>query len=734
MTVNSFQASQNNKNKVLLSVGSLAEDIIREELCIDEGDVIDVNDANPIIRLFGTLANSADLIEVQTNIIKYNQGSAGLFRFLGALLTAGEEILRASRDQVGEAFGYLYKKLSAEAKEAATNNRKNKGLRNIGVPVIPVASQKFITRVFTDPEFLYKTLVDFYFPNLSPSMKRQYVAVIYWGHIKKQPNFVEWLAGEHSVIEEGNKIELRRGLIGAYKFIKKTEPRTIKPENQFLNDALIEKAFQNATEEFITQAPDWLNKCVQDTDEPFMLLGAFAGDEIRFVNYVSTNKSHITAAINTGRGSLFTSDLDFSEGDKNQKIINAVANLITYSGAPELVIWEDVNSYIYVMPLFDEWIKDDSPKVRETDRNNHFAAILRLYFNFDDNISAVEIDYAPDSYEEDQYQNIDPPEKIRTPGYEGLEGYTPSASGNGAIDIEEGRYYSKDPEGSIMKVGYVTSEVLKLKDFKGDVKESLKFNEDKSAITFMGVQWLPASTRRQKRQDAKDIEKKRTRLPTIPGYGFEYILACSYNELTPDDPSYEYGRVMSENIDFRYARDVFKIWTETRTQQGVSKPEYITICVKDGEIGIWFEDVVVNGITYYENHGELIRVGTTEPWLFGQWRVPVYQLQRVWNVMTGPWEFYLPWHIDAVKYHPERNMNLHQLKYQMASERKDGENLSFGHLPNLCSTREIDDGLYTYVYGDDINDENAPTETKRKCVPLVLRCGAMWLYLFNETK
>ena len=168
MPVNSSQTSLNNNNKVLVSVGSIAEDIIREELCIADGDVIDVNDSNPIIRLFGTLAVSEDLIEVQTNIIKYNQGSAGLFRFLGALLNAGETILQASREQVGEAFGYLYKKLSAEAKEAATNNRKNKGFRNIGVPVIPVASQKFITRLFAEPEFLYKTLVDFYFPNLSP--------------------------------------------------------------------------------------------------------------------------------------------------------------------------------------------------------------------------------------------------------------------------------------------------------------------------------------------------------------------------------------------------------------------------------------------------------------------------------------------------------------------------------------------------------------------------------------
>ena len=138
MTANSAQANHGNTNKVLVSVGSLAEDIIREELRLEDGDVIGVDDENPIIRLFGTLAISDDLIEVQTNIIRYNQGSAGLFRFLGALLNAGEVILASSREQVGQAFGYLYKKLSAEAKEAATNNRKNKGLRNIGVPVIPV--------------------------------------------------------------------------------------------------------------------------------------------------------------------------------------------------------------------------------------------------------------------------------------------------------------------------------------------------------------------------------------------------------------------------------------------------------------------------------------------------------------------------------------------------------------------------------------------------------------------
>ena len=57
--------------------------------------------------------------------------------------------------------------------------------------------------------------------------------------------------------------------------------------------------------------------------------------------------------------------------------------------------------------------------------------------------------------------------------------------------------------------------------------------------------------------------------------------------------------------------------------------------------------------------------------------------------------------------------------------------LPYGRMKNLNSTGEIDDGIYKIQTKYDSN-ENEPI-ARRKCVPLVLRCGVLWIYLHNTT-
>jgi hypothetical protein len=246
----------------------------------------------------------------------------------------------------------------------------------------------------------------------------------------------------------------------------------------------------------------------------------------------------------------------------------------------------------------------------------------------------------------------------------------------------------------------------------------------------MGAQWKHATSRRPKIQTEKDKELKRKRQPTIAAYGYQYISACrSYVE--NEEGTLSYGDVLSDNIDFALSRAVFKKWSETRKSQGLKdRPEHLTICAKNGQIGMWYENVISEDITYYDNNNELVKVGTCPDWLYGQWRVATYQLTRVWNLITGPWQLYLPCRIDDTGYHPELAMDAYHLENIM---RREGRtlNLPYGRLKNLCSTAEIDDGLYTIIQKGRDGDTKI---ARRKCVPLVLRCGAFWMYVHNATK
>ncbi len=660
---------------------------VGDELRLLDGNEIN-DEGNEILREFARIANSDDLISTQKTILSYEIGDAPLYRFLNSVLFLGEKIRSTDTATVDKAFEVLRITVVDEEKKCKDDKgRRNPGIKNIGVPKIPVADQKFFNRIRADSLFLFKTLINFYLPNAASMTRAQYYTVINWAFEKHEPNFVTWLAGQHEIDIKGEKV-YKRGLKGAYLKIKETQI-SIDEDADIKADDEIEKAFENTNKVITAVVPDWIEECVYDLDEPFMMLGKIDGNEIRFVNYTTSSTSHIKSSIKATRGSMFPSDLNYRTGNPVLKMTDAIKNLIPFTAAPELIMWQDTNGGTYMMPLYDEWVNDDSPNQKMSDRSSHFAAVLDLFNAYGETKKASEDLLFPD-----------------------------------ALDAE----YDNDAD--IFKVGFITNQIDKVRDFKGDVRESFRWvNDEQNVLEFMGAQWILSSTRRPKKQSDKDKELKRTRLPAIAPFGYKYLLGCKFIE----DGKQKYGDVMSLDIDFSLARTVYKKWAELRKKAGLKEhPDYITICVKNGDVGIWYENVVSDGVTIYDNSNSLVKVGTVPDMmeLKGQWRVPTYQLRRVWNLLTGPWELYVPHHLENIEYFTDAPLNFNTSLHIMEQEPEQ----PFGRMRNLCSSRdEIDDCRFELTIRNPETGE-VSVEGGKLCFPLVLRCGALWLYLFNETR
>ena len=670
------------------------EATINDELRLDTGDIIVTND-NDILKIFAEVAASDDLIATQRVIIAYEFGSGPLFRVLGRISELGEAITTSKPALVAEAFKQLRSQLTDEIKLSGVEKRPNKGIKGIGVPTIPVADQKFFKKLMDNPLFLFKTLVAFFFPRLSAQTRRKYYTVMHWAYIKQEPNFVVWLSGSHTYTIEG-ETTTRRGLIGAYEFIRATEP-TIGDDDPKARptDGLIRKAMSDG-KSFETAKPSWLEECVEDFSEPFMMLGKVDGGNIKFYNSVTSDESKIKSAIQSGHGSLFPTDLMCNTTDQkvnNANMTPAIKNLVTYTGAPALILWQDSLTKTFVMPLYNEWVTDEKPNVKVVNTKEHLVAMINLFDAYDS------------SAEENNEDMILP----------------------SAVDAEN------DFDASVFNVGFITSDLLKLLDFKGDLKESFRLNDEGTVLEFMGVQWMTAPHVKAKRKSDEDKRLGITRQRPVAPYGYRYISACRYfsEEMESSD---QYGELFSENLDFSLGRAVYKKWVECRKAAGIkTKQEHVAICAKEGKIGLWFENVESDGIVYYDNHNKLVEVGKCSIFLIGQWRVPIFHLTRIWNLLTGPWQLYLPGEVDQILYHDEPPMSRSLLRHVFRLEYKDDDtkDLSFGRMKNLNSTGEVDDGIYNIKNKYD-PDEVEPIP-RRKCFPLVLRCGALWIYLHNVT-
>ncbi len=655
------------------------EDIIERETrakaLYQDGLVLTEKSDNPIIAEVAAIANSDDLKVTQETIFAYETGSGPLYRFLGRLLTLGRHISESKQDVVRAAFKDLRALLTDEAALAKKEKRSVRGLKNIGIPILPIVNDEFIKSITDDNRHLYKVLTQFYFPNATSGLRARYYDVLYFAHKNEVDNFVTWVAGDHSYTERGNTVS-GSGLIGAYRKIKALT-KEVDPLASVKSDQELDNAFATNIKTTFAK-PDWLDA----KDNRFMILGQIVGDNVEVVNVTTTNLAVMKSTVRERHGSLFPSDFDYLSGDPLLKMRDAVKNLIKFVGPGELVMWQDDKS-IYLMPTYEQWIDDGMPGVIKTDRAQHYAVVIDIYPMRDKKTK----------------------EWMRFPEYMQVLG-----------DIEE--------ESDIFPVGYVTIQIDKIAKFKG-TPDFLWLNEDKTAFEFMGALWTSGDTKKTKLRTAADEARKRTRLQSCAPYGFKYITACKYYE----DDIKKVGDRLSNDIDFSLARKEFRLWSEARTVSKLSPPKEIIICVKDGIIGAWYEPVHdKDGKIIYNADRQLVRIGSTHvPQIRGQWRVPVTQLKRVWELVTGPWAWMGPAYIDKVRYFKEPTLTITDAVAIM----EHLPDQPFGHMNNLCSTNEHDDCLFTL---QDAHDDEDPGEKVRMCVPLVLMCHSFWIYLFSETK
>ena len=94
--------------------------------------------------------------------------------------------------------------------------------------------------------------------------------------------------------------------------------------------------------------------------------------------------------------------------------------------------------------------------------------------------------------------------------------------------------------------------------------------------------------------------------------------------------------------------------------------------------------------------------------------------------MTSGWSLMIPEKLPMIQYFDEPNLDI-DYALEILSKLDDEP---YGFMPNLCSTSK-DDGLYILKESED---EDAPEVRTRLCIPLVLNCANLWIYLFNQTR
>ncbi len=639
-----------------------------------DGLPLNPNAPDPFIAAIASLSLSPDFLTTQLSIYAYETGNSPLYRFLNGLLNLGEQIKRMNDADLKVSLGNFRAIITNEDALAKTENRKPRGFQNIGSVSIPIINDKYIELIRREPVEVFKLLTRIFFPNASAGLRARYYEVLHFASEKAIPNFVTWLAGEHECTVNG-KIEKKFGLTGAYNKIKFVSIEK-DPLASIKTDDELNKAFNTNTKETLKK-PDWL----PTSDKPFFILSQIVNGNLEIVNVTANDPTQIKAAVRNRHGQLFPSDLDYSIGNSGLKMRDAVHALIKFVGPSELILWQDEGSF-HLMPTNEQWIDDESPNEVKSDKSLHFAVMLRLYPPIDEKTG----DFA------------------RFPEF--------------AV-FDDSKTYERD----IFGVGYTTSQIDKILRFKGEPKFEWA-NEARSAFRFMGAEWYSSDNRRSLPRTKADDANKRTRQPSCLPYGFQYISGCIIER---DGQRLRSAR-LTDNIDFSQARVEYKKWVEARTNQKLPVPSEVVICVKDGVIGAWFEPVRNDkGEFVYNSEQQLVQIGTCSVTaLRGQWRIPVDQMTRVWGLMTSGWSMMIPEKLPLIQYFEEPNLDV-DLALEILEAMEDEP---YGYMPDLCSTNK-DDRLYIIKAEDDGVYYEGKT---RLCIPLVLNCENLWVYLYNETR
>ncbi|MFZ4702418.1 MAG: hypothetical protein ACOYMG_20435, partial [Candidatus Methylumidiphilus sp.] len=291
---------------------------------------------NPILRMIGEIANSADFVESQQTIYAYETGFMSLYRTLDRIIKLGNQIAETDYITVEKALSDIKKDIKGGL-----------GFVNIGRPDLPAINEKYVNAFKADP---CSKLVDFFYASAGPNTRAEYRKITSWCQRHNRHNFVQWISDE--IVYDGTPTadnpsglqKCGKGIKGALKFVRNVERKettiVLAPDTAPIDYA---KAIcDEANTMTVIAKPDWVNEKENEKGEPanFMILASVKGDQLVIYDVIDSDKRTYEKAIKNRHSSPFAKAFD--QGVVSREVIlEQIKNISKLISAPELLIWQD---------------------------------------------------------------------------------------------------------------------------------------------------------------------------------------------------------------------------------------------------------------------------------------------------------------------------------------------------------------------------------------------------------
>ena len=707
---------------------------------------------NSISRAIGEIANSRDFTEAQTAIYAFETGFTPLYRVLDMVVKLGNQIadhlsakdksgndkspdaIKADRDTVHKAFSDLEKDIKGGL-----------GFVNIGKAKLAKVNDAFIDELKADP---CPKLIDFYFASADPSTRSDYRKITSWAQRHDRHNFVDWISNE--IVYDGTPTadntsgieKCGKGIKGAIKFVRcteRTEATSISIDKSAVDYAKEICAKTNAKHSM--PKPEWLSEKENEKGEPatFMILATVKGGELTIYDVTDGDKRTYENAIKQRHSSHFATVFDQKEENRGA-IVEQVQNIIKLISAPELLIWQDQYA-TYLMPIYPTWL-DGKKNVIPCKEESQYCIVL-------------------------QFQDIGEKDSE-------FDATFPITFGG--------------ESGSELPHGFSTTDVKKIRSYKGPL-EIEWVGRNMLSFKSMGVSWEKFDPKAF--IPGKAEPNGLMRYISAKPVGFDYVRMAIFSSAYIVSENIDFARAKKEFSkwkDLQYAKTSSYARTDVdiliAVENGIIGVWFYPIKAKKTNS---------SDPDTYNYEGNFVQIGTTTHNLLrGKWLIPEKRIERIWNFISHPWELLIPDGTEDYTI-GEGDKAYECLSYDDAlvlmvtnpeqTYRADSKltkqevrDLHYDRLINLCSDKEAgtcwveEQGVWNGEYPEDKSErkgyahkskivkvyseeeaaglsasaEVAPDakgstpsfriasdgeKGKRLVLPLVLKCGGIWLTL-----
>ncbi len=690
--LNTVNAAKENGEAVLtLDTGynggdELQPDIMQDDfevsICLkgDKTTKLSIEDANPLLRDIGEIANSDDLRDAQVSIYGYEKGFGSLYRTLDMILTLSIKVPDIDSAVILAAFIDLKKAVD-----------EGKGFINIGRPKLGKIDDKWVANFKESP---CPVLLAFFFPNADATLRSKYNTILTWAVEYNRHNFVTWISNTIYIDDEkakDGKVACGKGIVAALKFIRSIKPKKDADVGSKDKPVDFAKKIGDNTKVQIPR-PTWLEK-----DGNFLILGSVSGDTLTLFDVTDSDQRRIDATVKLRHATQYAAQYDH-KAQSSEQISEIIQNIRKLIMPPEFLMWQD-NYTMYLMPIYPTWI-DDNGKVSHC-RENHFSVV-------------IEIGDIPESG-----SDFDTTFPV----------------------VYDGQNTEHDKAGfDVFSIGYSTKEL----DLIAKSKENLNIEwSGNSLISFkcMGARWETTSQRKWlpgKKDPKNGLMKYQSEVPS----GFPYLKLAMFDGGNILSEAVDFDKARKEfkrwkdlqgrsgvisDIDIILAIEhgVIGIWfppikAAASLKKDDTKPEY----VYSGEF------MVVGKM----NAGHIV----------GKWCVPEKKMERIWNFISNPWEIRVPNRLDEIVIGEgeqareclsyEEAIPITTIYYPKPLPGDDRLNeyelrdKHYTRLPDLCSDQAVGKE-YVLDENDRYRRTTGREVGKRMCIPLILVCGRMWVHL-----